>query len=310
MKSIVVLRAHPGLGDLLCGVPALRALRGAYPDAHIAYVGPEWAAEVLGRFDHYVDELLPFPGWPGLPGEHFEPVLAEAFLDAVHKREFELALELHDGSPAAARFAYELGATRVTGLDPVGELHDVHGMLRAVESLGIPARGDHLELPVDEADRREAADLRPDAPYACIHPGGWPAERFAAIADGLADRGLVPVLTGRSAGDADVAAVVSAARAPVADLAGCLSLGALGVLLAGAWVTVAAKRDVAQLAAAVSAPSVAVAAGPDAHRWAPLDERRHRVVPAPSSAAEVLEGVDALLEPRQLDRRAAIHHHV
>ncbi len=339
MKSIAVMRALPGLGDLLCGVPALRALRGAYPDARISYVGLERTGPVLARFDHYIDELLPFPGWPGLPEEPFEPVRAEAFLDAVRKRGFDLALQLHDSGPASAKFVLELGAERVAGygpglLDPAYDLHEIHRPLRVLEAIGVAPRGDHLELPVDDDDKREAAEVRPDAPYAVLHPGArradrrWPAERFAAVADGLAERGLVPVLTGTPA-DADVvAAVADAARADVVELIGRTSLGGLGVLLAGAWVTVTNDTGVSHLAAADGAPSVDVFVSSDAARWAPLDRARHRSLPEPAPAPvpgdadpprgsvrdvgvdEVLREVDALLEPRQLDRGAAIHHHV
>ncbi|PWU48347.1 glycosyl transferase, partial [Micromonospora globispora] len=53
---ILVLRAL-GVGDLATGVPALRALRSAYPDRELALVAPRWLApliDLVGGVDRLV----------------------------------------------------------------------------------------------------------------------------------------------------------------------------------------------------------------------------------------------------------------
>jgi ADP-heptose:LPS heptosyltransferase len=302
-RRVVVLRALRGLGDLLCTVPALRALRAALPDAHVTLIGLPDTRWFVDRFPRYIDELLEFPGYPGIPEQPVEASRLLAFLSEAHARPFDLAIQLQGNGLVSNGFIALLGARHTAGFTLPGLYRPEDGRfldypatdpepdrhLRLMEFLGVPSQGRTLEWPLTGADRAEfaaAPDLAalPPGSYACVHPGArdplrrWPAARFAAVADRLAARGLLPVLTGTEDERVLVSDVSSRMRAAHVDACGRLSLGAMGLLLARSRLLVSNDTGVSHLAAALDVPSVVVFSASDRRRWAPLDARLHRAV--------------------------------
>lgn len=301
-KSILVLRALQ-LGDMLCAVPALRALRRAAPRARIALVGLPWAAAFAARFDSYVDEFIEFPGYPGLPERAVDVRALPAFFESIQARRFELAVQLHGSGSHVNSVTALFGAERSAGFfmpgdprpDPEGFVPyprsgtEVERLLSLTEALGAP--GDTaLEFPLREDDQAQwrslsaRHDLVPGG-FVCVHPGArWPSrrwfpERFAAVADALASRGLSIVLTGSEAERPLTAAVAAAMRRREAvDLAGRTSLGGLAALLSHAKLLVCNDTGVSHVAAALGVRSVVVATGSDVARWSPQDGGRHKVI--------------------------------
>lgn len=301
-RSVAVFRALM-LGDLLCAVPALRALRAALPEARITLIGLPWARQFAARFPHYLDDFIPFPGWPGLPEQPVRAVAVSAFLACVQGRRYDLAIQLHGNGVLTNRLVALFGARRMAGfvapehwcpdatsfLPWPAEGHEVERLLALMAFLGAPPRGTALEFPVSAADEAELA-TRPGVAglrlgeYVCIHPGArfrsrrWPPTRFAAVADALARQGLQPVLTGDREEVPLTRAVAAVMRCRPLDLAGQTSLGALAALIRGAGLVVANDTGVVHLAVAVGTPSVVVAVGTDVARWAPPERHRHRVL--------------------------------
>jgi ADP-heptose:LPS heptosyltransferase len=307
-ERIAVLRALPGVGDLLCAVPALRALRQAEPDAHVTLIGLEAAGWFVSRFGQYVDELLVLPAFPGLPEVPPDPYRALAFCAEAQAREFDLALQLHGDGTVTNTLLALLGAREMAGHLARGSCppgpgtfptyqgvgSEIERLLGLLAALGVPAAGTHLEFPRLPEDEREhegllRAGLLPAGPYACVHPGAtdprrrWGVRGFARAVDELSATGLPVVLTGSPAEAGLCRAVAEQAAAPVIDLAGRTSLGGLAVVLADARLLVANDTGVSHLAAAVGTPSVIVFTGSDPERWAPLDRIHHRAVGRPAA---------------------------
>ena len=284
-QSIAVFRAR-GLGDLLCAVPTLRALRRGWPHARVTLIGLPWARELAARFPVYVDEFVEFPGFPGFPGlreRRREPQAVLEFLRGA-RGDADLALQLLAAASSAIRSSRcsGLGARRyfreaITALRP-GRLSTVarrrpgcrarHACSRRLacrleraepRSAGGPGRLAELAAVADEREL-------PRGSYVCVHPGAelgsrrWYPERFAVVADALAARGFRVVVTG-TGGEAAVARrVVERMRAPAVDLVGRTTLGGLTALVDGARLVVTNDTGVRHVAAARGTPCVAVAA--------------------------------------------------
>ena len=302
--GIAIVRALH-LGDMLCAVPALRAFRAGFPDSRITLIGLPWATELMPWLASLVDDLVFFPGYPGIPECQFDAADVTAFLAHMQSRQFDLAVQLHGSGAHINEFTLLLGAHRTavyrTPEDAVpleGEGtavpwptrgSEIERLLALPYALGCPDVGTELGLVATGDDRAALGEVEEAAglsfrEYACVHAGArfpsrrWPPERFAALADALAERGLAIVLTGTRSEAPITAAVRAAMRADAIDLTGRLGLGALGALVSDAALVACNDTGMSHIAAAFGTPSVVVASGSDVSRWAPLDRERHRVL--------------------------------
>jgi len=314
----------PGLGDLLCAVPALRALRRAEPGAQITFIGLPRGRWMHERFPSYIDHWSPCQTCPGLPESEPDPVAHERFLRAARAARFDLAVQMHGDGRVSNPFTASLGARSWGGLRPPGsrpsaalldELdegrHEIERCGDALRAAGIGIADDDtaLEFPIDEHDRADLQTLLGPVPssLAVVHPGAscadrrWPAASFATVVDHLSTRADRVVLTG-SADELGVTETV-AAESTVAPLsvAGRTTVGSLAALLAAARIVVCNDTGVAHLAGAVGTPSVTVFARSDRRRWRVRGEC-HREVHGPdcgwpepdavmAAADELLAGV-------------------
>ena len=306
--AVLLVRLRVGLGDLLCSVPALRALRGARPDVRVTLLTWPEVEPVVSRISRYVDELLPFPGVDGIPERPPRRDQWTPFLDAARARRFDLAVQCYGDNAVANRVASAVGARAVGGFAPTGwsppagserlhlpyptREHEVWRHLHLVEQLGVPLpeSADVMEIAVEEEDERSAAFLRTrhrlsPGRYVVLHPGAsaatrrWPPAAYADVADRLHEQGLTVVLTGQ-AGESDVTSqVLIRMQHPAVDLTGRTALGALAVLLRDSALLVSNDTGTAHLAAAVGARTVVVFQPGDPRRWAHPGPRHAALVP-------------------------------
>src|SRR3954469_4029298 len=158
--KIAVFRALP-LGDMLCATPALRALRAAFPNAQISLIGLPAARDLVSRLD-YVDDVLEFPGFPGLPERAPDIEALPDFLRSAQAKRFDLIIQMHGDGMLTNSLCATMGARLTAGFYPAGgwcpdaERYtpwvprgaEVGRWLRLLLFLGIAARGEQLDLPV------------------------------------------------------------------------------------------------------------------------------------------------------------------
>jgi ADP-heptose:LPS heptosyltransferase len=320
-ENIAILRALQ-LGDLLCAVPAFRALRAALPGSQITMIGLPWAHSFAARFSKYFDDFITLPGYPGL--SEISPQIEQlpSFLSQVQWINFDLAIQMHGSGIITNPLVAMLGAKKSTGFYLPGQFcpdeerflaypvheHEIRKHLRLMEHIGVMPQGENLEFPIFEKDRFEynalerQYHLQPGR-YAIIHPGAraserrWPPEHFAGVGNGLAERGLRVILTGTFEESELTKTVAAMMKYPALDLAGQTSLGSLAVLLTNARLLVSNDTGVSHVAAALQIPSVVMFLSSDPNRWAPLNQNLHRAIAWASAATPevVLDEVENLL---------------
>ena len=290
--SVLVFRALD-LGDMLCAVPAFRALKHACPAASITLCGLPWAREFAARYWHLFDDFIEFPGYPGLPEQQFQADRFAEFLASVRAREFDVAVQMHGDGGITNGLVEQFGALAVLRppqLATQDGTHEIERCLLPLEAAGISRCGTHLELPTTVEERAEASRLLAQygidcgRPYAVVHPGAkwesrrWPAEKFGAVARQLAAEGLQVAITGVEAERGIAGEVRRVAGVRIHDLCGATRAGAVFAVIARASVVITNDTGASHVAAAVGTPSVVIASGSEIERWRPLDAERHVVL--------------------------------
>jgi ADP-heptose:LPS heptosyltransferase len=316
VRKLAVLRAN-ALGDLIVTLPALEALRAAYPTAELVLLGSGWHPGFLTGRPGPVDRCLAIPPTTGIRDDlpPAPPERLEAFFATMRRERFDLAVQLQGGGRHSNPFLRRLGAEVTAGSQAADApaldrnvcytLHQPE-VLRFLEVVGlVGATPVALEprLQVTAADRAEAGGVLPGdgRPLLVLHPGAndprrrWPVERLATVGAELARKGARLAVVGAAADAALAARLIDCLEGDATDLTGRLSLGGLAGLLERATLLVGNDSGPRHLAAAVGTATVAVYWAPNLLNVGPLTRTRHRAptswrLDCPACGADALAG--------------------
>jgi ADP-heptose:LPS heptosyltransferase len=284
------------VGDVLMTTPAVRALREAWPQAHLTYM-TEAPSDQLLRNNPRINEVLPFP-------RNASPWAHLRMLASLRRRRFDLVVDFFS-NPRTAQFAWATRAPRRIGLNLRGRAWAYtdpvdlpHGLRYAAADkalllgpLGVRA-GSLLPEVFVGADHKawvdrqmEVLGVAPDDLLVALSPVSrrafrrWPHERFARIADILIERYAAKVLLVWGPGEeADADAVRAEMRHAALPDYPLPDLPQLAALLARATLYLGNDNGPRHLAVAVGTPTVTPFGKSFPENWTPPGQPQHRAV--------------------------------
>ena len=276
---ILVFRGG-ALGDFILTLPALRALRGWWPDSHVELVCRQRAAELAKesgltsgiRSLESAEWARLFAESTGLSGEQ-----------AGFVRSFDVVVSwLHDPDGTVRQNLQHAGARRLICGSPIPDgFHGADQLMRPLESLGIPVDGaavPALDLSGARVEQGRKRLRKLGERVVAIHPGSgspaknWPLSRFVELARTLrTETSLTPMFTFGEA-DERLAEEFDATDRSLPALPRCDVTELAGVLAACAGY-IGNDSGVTHLAAALGIPVVAVFGPTDPDVWGPRGAR-------------------------------------
>jgi ADP-heptose:LPS heptosyltransferase len=258
VPRILVIRLS-ALGDFVLSFGPFAAIRDHYPDGDITLLTTAPYAELARSapwFDHVVIDRR--PAWWNLPGIYRLAKSLQGF-------DFVFDLQTSGRSSKYFRLAGRPKWSGISAGCSHPQLGDAREHMHTIER-----QRDQLQLAGVEEFPRPDLSFLTDAPapalpdrFAFLVPGAapqrpakrWPVHNFAELATALAGRGVIPVVIG-GRGEANLAAVISAACPQAIDLTGQTTMAQLFAVAARASVAIGNDTGPMHIAASVGCPSV------------------------------------------------------
>jgi ADP-heptose:LPS heptosyltransferase len=315
-RRVLIVRQHNQMGDMLCAVPAFRAIRQSFPTARTMLItAPINHGVVQGN--PYLDEILIFDKVE----VRRSPLRAWRFLRRLRGFDTDVAIVLNtvSFSSTSAWLAVLSGARHIIGgdstpfgwsfsrwlynlempLDPEVRGHAIDHGLQPLVAVGISTDDrSTLIVPGENAvagARRFLQALGP-GPLLAIHPGAgkrenqWPPERFAAVVERAREWGVTPFLVeGPVDGPATLATQERlASEAPVLRGADVATVAAA---LAESDAALVNDTGLMHVAGAVGVPTLALFGPTPAASWKP-----------PGDHVDAIQSPDGTMEGIELDQ--------
>ncbi len=302
-RRILVVRQHNQLGDMLCAVPMLRALRSAFPSAYIALMASPLNYDVM-RNNKYVDDVMKYDkseflgrGLNGLGN-------LRKFISVLRLGKFELAVVPSTVSTSftsglLARLSgarTRIGAASLNGAENPSSFffnvpieldwratphrHQTLRNLDILQPLGCSTGDVSVEVTLTDDERKQANQLRQKKIeekklIICYHPGAgkipnrWNASRFAQAANTLArEFSATTFITAGPMDDEPVRQMIPLLTVPH-RLITRKTIREVAVVLSTVDLVITNDTGIMHAAAAVGAPTLSLFGSTEPEQWAP-----------------------------------------
>jgi ADP-heptose:LPS heptosyltransferase len=330
VKSLLIIRQHNQMGDMLLAVPAFRGIRKRFPNARITLLAASINSGVM-RNNPFIDEVITW----SKERNRRDPLALLRFIRGLRKQRFDVVIVLNTVSfsvtsmllGAISGAAWRAGSSSLPfgtdltsryyhlelplpGEDELALMHESEHNLYPLRALGIEESDLSSALVPSESEERGCREFTRAAfgegPYAVIHPGAgkvqniWPPERFAEVSGALLEKYGIRSVAVRGPVDDIFFKRFLDACAPPPQVISCPTVGFLGALMRDAAVSVCNDTGVAHIAGAVGAGCAEIFGPTDPLRWKPVSDKVIAVKPDDGridsvTTAEVLRVVDGLL---------------
>lgn len=306
--NILIVKTS-AIGDVTHTLPALNALRKNFPDAHIAWLVEEEAADIVrghpaldrvlvSRRKYWAREMR--GGFARFVRAGREVV---AFIKTLRDTHYDLILDFQGLLKSGVLVWFADGARKVgfgRGMEhaecsyifltekvpPVGmDTHALSREMALLKAIGVETDEIVFDLPTNASDRAGIDALLAEheidrqRPLVAINPQAtWPTklwfnDRFSAVADRLLELGCAVVFTGSPGDRLEIEQIIAGMTRKAVNLAGKTSLHSLAALYQAARVVISTDTGPMHIGAAVGTPLVAIFGATAPWRTGPWGEQ-------------------------------------
>jgi lipopolysaccharide heptosyltransferase II len=300
-KRILIVRTDR-VGDVILTTPVIKALRDANPSAYLAMVVRPYT-KVIVEGNPYLDEVIIYDKDGGQKGW----LSALWFSRALAKRKFDLAIVANPsnrsnlipflaGIPKRVGYDRKLGwllTNRVKDTKFEGIKHEIEYNLDLVRALGIEPQDKSTFMPIAENSEKWAEavfskfNILPGDKLCVLNPGAsdnskmWPAERYAQVAEKLAQKGMKIVILGGPQDQTVCREVIKRLRCPCIDMVANNDISQAASLLRRSSLFISSDTGPMHIASSLGVPVIAILGrsqpGLSPLRWGPSN-KKSRVV--------------------------------
>jgi ADP-heptose:LPS heptosyltransferase len=301
VKKIAILRAN-ALGDFIVTLPAIHAIRSAYPDAELILLGRPWHKDFLAAKRTPIDRVIVIPIMPGLREEVNEvPEISEQdfFYSQIIYEQFDIAIHFQGKGLTANPFLKKLGARLTVGLTcseaiPLDRSlpfyyyqNEVVRYLEVASLIGASPAMVEPKINILDKDKIEVDNYFKEddqRSFIVIHPCGtdmrrmWSENKFSELADILAKMKFRIIFSGSGEDSEMVSSIISSMTYPALNACGKFSLGGLAALFSKSQLVISIDTGPLHLARAAGSKTVGLYWAPNLINWGPLTRSDHRPV--------------------------------